>query len=76
MRATRLANGRKWCRLGDLMASVGWNKNELVKTLEEKRLARAKTWHNKRVTAQKKMQGAFKSKDVQKLQTQLKELGY
>jgi large subunit ribosomal protein L13Ae len=28
MRALRLANGRKWCRLGDLMASVGWNKNE------------------------------------------------
>merc|ERR1712054_558878 len=37
MRATRLANGRKWCRLGDLMASVGWKKNELVTKLEEKR---------------------------------------
>merc|ERR1711982_16808 len=33
MRATRLANGRKWCRLGDLCSAVGWNKGNLVSTL-------------------------------------------
>merc|ERR1712178_280851 len=44
MRALRLKNGRKWCRLGVLCAAVGWNKNELVSTLEEKRKTRAGEW--------------------------------
>merc|ERR1712170_289436 len=38
MRVVRLKNGRKWCKLGDLMASVGWNKASLVSGLEEKRV--------------------------------------
>merc|ERR1712119_25046 len=33
MRSLRLKNGRKWCRLGDLCAAIGWNRNELVSTL-------------------------------------------
>merc|ERR1711874_599902 len=77
MRAARLANGRKWCRLGDLCAAVGWTKNELVSSLETKRKTRAGQWFAKKLALQKKVTaGAFKSKDVQKLQSQLKGLGY
>jgi len=59
MRATRLANGRKWCRLGDLMAAVGWNKNELVAKLEEKRKSRAGAWFQKK--ARRIQKGASRS---------------
>merc|ERR1719456_832113 len=44
MRAVRLTNGRKWCRMGDLCASVGWNKNDLVNRLENKRKDMAGKW--------------------------------
>merc|ERR1711988_410454 len=54
MRAVRLANGRKWCRMGDLCASIGWNKGNLVSTLEEKRTRRAGEWFQRRLKLQKK----------------------
>merc|ERR1712178_323617 len=56
MRATRLQNGRKWCKLGDLMASVGWNKAELVESLENKRKDRAGKWFARRLKVAKAVQ--------------------
>merc|ERR1711862_909322 len=77
MRAVRLANGRKWCRMGDLCASIGWNKGNLISTLEEKRSKRAGEWFQRRLKLQKKVQAeANKNKDVQKLRNELSKLGY
>jgi large subunit ribosomal protein L13Ae len=49
MRATRLGNGRKFCRMGDLCSAIGWNKNELVTSLEEKRKTIAGKWFARKV---------------------------
>jgi len=38
LRVLRLKPGRKYCRLGDLAASVGWAHNGLIKKLEAKRM--------------------------------------
>merc|ERR1712224_698228 len=77
MRAVRLANGRKWCRLGDLCSAVGWTKNELVTKLEDKRKSRAGEWFAKKLAAFRKVQQeALKNKEVTKLRSQLQALGY
>lgn len=38
LKVVRLKFGRKYCLLGDLSKSIGWNKGEVVQRLEEKRL--------------------------------------
>merc|ERR1712124_9955 len=77
MRAVRLANGRKWCKLGDLCASIGWTKGPLVESLEAKRATRAGEWFQRRLKLQKKVQAETdKNKEVQKLRNELSKLGY
>merc|ERR1711935_301299 len=77
MRACRLANGRKWCRMGDLCASVGCIKQALITTLEAKRSERAGLWFQRRLKLQKKVQAeANKNADVKKLKAELAKLGY
>merc|ERR1712139_330309 len=77
MRALRLKNGRKWCKLGDLMASVGWNKGELVTSLESKRKDRAGKWFARKLKVAKAVEKhAMKLPEVRKLRDQLTKLGY
>ena len=40
LKIVRLKNYRKYCVLGDLAESVGWNKKSLVEKLEDKRKSR------------------------------------
>ena len=49
LRCVKLTSFRKFCRLGDLSSQVGWNQQELVEKLENKRRDRAQTWHKKRI---------------------------
>merc|ERR1711976_332872 len=77
MRATRLTNGRKWCRLGDLAAACGWNKNELVNTLEAKRKERAGTYFQRKAKLVRAVhQQAMNTKPIKDLRAQLEKLGY
>jgi len=77
MRSVMLANGRKFCKMGDLCASIGWNKGALVSSLEEKRSKRAGEWFQRRLKLQKKVQAeANKNKEVKKLRVELEKLGY
>lgn len=46
LKVVRMKNGRKSCLLGELSALVGWNKGDLVKNLEEKRLEKAEAYHS------------------------------
>ena len=41
LRTVRLRPGRKYCRLGDLSAQVGWKHNDLIAKLEAKRKERS-----------------------------------
>jgi large subunit ribosomal protein L13Ae len=45
LRVLRLKPGRKYCVLGRLSHEVGWKYQDVVKTLEEKRKARATEWY-------------------------------
>jgi len=77
MRAMRLKNGRKWCKMGDLCAAVGWNKKELVSKLEEKRKNMAGKWFARKLKVCKAVQKtAMNLPEVKKIKAQLLKLGY
>ena len=46
LRNIRLKPGRKYCRLGDLSAAVGWSHNDLLGRLEEQRKVQSAAYHN------------------------------
>lgn len=48
LRALRLGPGKRYCKLGEVQARVGWSYASTVATLEEKRKTEAYAWHLKR----------------------------
>merc|ERR1712151_310511 len=77
VRCLRLKNGRKYTRFGDLCAAVGWKKNDLVNSLEEKRKERAGQYFARKLklmNAVKKQ--AMNTKECKALKSQLEKLGY
>jgi large subunit ribosomal protein L13Ae len=49
LRVLKLRPGRRFCVMGRLSHEVGWKYQDIVKTLEEKRKAKAKLyWQNKK----------------------------
>nr|AAX48846.1 L13a [Suberites domuncula] len=78
LRVLRLKPGRKYCDIGRISHEIGWKYKDVVKTLEEKRKARATEFYQR-----KKQVLRFKAKaeDVCKprledINKQLAELGY
>jgi large subunit ribosomal protein L13Ae len=49
LKVVKLTPGAQHCVLGDLAATVGWKHQAVVKRLEEKRKARAKTWYQSKL---------------------------
>jgi len=78
LRNLRLKPGRKYCRLGDLAAAVGWSHNDLIKKLEEKRKTRSAAFHEKKKALTKlKVQASTNSqKALAPLADKLAKLGY
>ena len=76
LRAVKLSSFRKFCRLGDLSSQVGWGKNNLINTLEDKRRERAAAWHKKRIDSANKVRKALNLKEIDKVKSQLAEYGY
>ena len=76
LRCVKLTSFRKFCKLGDLSSQVGWNQQQLVEKLENKRRDRALTWHKKRI---QKAAGRVKTQnqtEINKVRAQLAEYGY
>jgi len=48
LRVLRLKPGRKFCRLGDLSANVGWGHNDLIARLEEKRKTKSEAFYGRK----------------------------
>ena len=76
LRVVRLKTHRAYCKLGDLMAQVGWKKQALIDTLEEKRRSRAKVYQ-----ANKDKKAGLKSKamalpEMKSLKEKLASMGY
>ena len=48
LRVANFTKGREYCTLGDLASHIGWKRQDLVKSLEEKRKQRAGDWYEKK----------------------------
>jgi len=70
LRLLRLKPNRKFCRLGDLSASIGWSYQDLIRKLEDKRKVKSAAWYVK-----KKQHNALKAKAITSLKDKLKKLG-
>ncbi len=64
LRAVKLSSFRKFCTLGDLSSQVGWGKQTLVNALEDKRRARASTWHKKQIEKANKVRKSLNLKEI------------
>ena len=63
--------------LGDLSAQIGWNKQELVKSLEEKRQTRASEYYQRKQTLKVNIEKEVQTlSEVQKIKNELKQYGY
>lgn len=70
LRVLRLRPHRKFTRLGDLAASVGWSYNDLIGRLEAKRKLKSASWYTKR-----KQFIALRAKATKSIATVLKKVG-
>jgi large subunit ribosomal protein L13Ae len=78
LRNLHLKPNRKFCRLGDLSASVGWTKDQLIKRLEDKRRVKAAAYYQTKKQLVKVTDTAKKavSKDLGAVDAKLAKLGY
>ena len=78
LRVLRLKPGRRYCALGRLSHEVGWKYQEVVRTLEEKRKARARVWYQrkKRVLGLRQKAAKECQPKLQDINQQLSEMGY
>lgn len=77
LKAVRLAPRARYSVLGNIAKECGWTKNDLLKSIESKRIARNHEWYVKRVENIKKRKAALKSNaDVQKVNKELEKYGY
>eukprot|EP00808_Paulinella_micropora_P022232 g19982.t1 len=78
MRVLRLKPGRKYCRLGDLAAQVGWKHDDLIKRLEAKRKTKAETYYNnkKELNKIKKQAIANAAEALTEVAEPLAKMGY
>merc|ERR1712024_411575 len=64
LRVLKLKPGRKYCSLGRLSHETGWKYQEIIKTLEEKRKAKALVYHQAKVKAAKAKAAKVNSADL------------
>jgi len=64
LRVLRLRPGRKYCRLGDLSAEVGWSHNDLVTRLEKARKIKAAAWYQTKLQLNKLKRKATEAVDA------------
>ena len=76
LKALRIRNYRKVTVLGDLAQKVGWTKQEVVASLEEKRLAKAKKYYEKKQAADKARTKSASRDEVKKIQDELTKYGF
>ncbi len=76
LRAVKLSSFRKYCTLGDLSGQVGWGKQALVASMEDKRRARADAWHKKRLQSANSVRKALNLKEISQVKAELAQYGY
>jgi len=78
LRTTRLRPGRKYCRLGDLSAQVGWKHDSLIQKLENQRKEKSATYYKNKLTFNKLKVTAVKNveKQLNQVNKELTTLGF
>ena len=77
LKAVRLRPRSKYSVLGNIAKECGWTKQDLIDSLETKRISKNRTWYKKRIETLKKQRGMMKSnKDIQAVNKQLADYGY
>lgn len=76
LKIVRIKNHRKFCKLGDVCSQVGWKKADLVETLEEKRIQRAKAFYEKKLAKVNAQRESENLPPVKALKKQLEAFGY
>ena len=77
LKAVRLRPRSKYSVLGNIAKECGWTKQDLISSLEAKRLGKNHSWYLKKVENLKKQKEALKNnKDLEEVNKQLAEYGY
>ena len=77
LKAVRLQPRAKFSVLGNIAKECGWTKQDLISTVEAKRVAKNHAWYLKKIETDKKEKEAVKnSGEVQEVNKQLAEYGY
>mmetsp|Transcript_33284 Transcript_33284/g.37803 ORF Transcript_33284/g.37803 Transcript_33284/m.37803 type:complete len:200 (+) Transcript_33284:51-650(+) len=77
LKALRLKAFRKFCVLGDLATGAGWNKQNIVNTLEEKRKEKSRAFYEKKTKNQDLASKAISSTpELKSLQEKIAQFGY
>merc|ERR1712136_299067 len=76
LRVLKLKPGRKYCSLGRLSHETGWKYQEIIKTLEEKRLAKASIYYAAKKKAASDAAAKVNSADLTAVNGELAALGY
>lgn len=75
LRVLKLKPGRKYCTLGRLSHETGWKYQEIIKTLEDKRIAKAAVYYQAKLKAVKAVKAAEAKVDVTAVNAELATLG-
>ena len=76
LKVLRLKAHRKFCSLGDLSAKMGWTKQSLVNSLEEKRKTKSEKFHISKTKKEAARKQALGDKTVSAFSAELKKYGF
>merc|ERR1712106_1097228 len=76
LKVLRLRPQSDFCVLGDLASAVGWNKAEVVKTLEEKRKVKSEAYFKNKSVKTNARAAALKDKKVAAVSQELAKHGF
>merc|ERR1711907_282632 len=76
LRVLKLRPGRKYCSLGRLSHETGWKYQHIIKTLEEKRKAKAAIYYKAKKKAASDAAAKVNSADLTAVNGELAALGY
>jgi len=76
LKIVRLKNYRPFCVLGDLCASVGWNKKSILEKLENKRKQRSEAFYKRKLAKENLKRKALGLDEIKKINAELAKYGY
>jgi large subunit ribosomal protein L13Ae len=77
LRSVRLRPRSKYCNVGDIAKECGWTKNELIESLEAKRVTKNREWYLRRVKTVKNRNNVMKTnKAIADVNKELANYGY